>query len=197
MLHYNLSSLSLCAPFRLLRRSGSVRSRQSPSGKVTSSPIRSISSPSWWMRIRSSPRRPIMCELRQLARCSPCKTDSGQCDSLTCWLEWDCCYLWLCSRIAAILLPLDLPCTSVSGQISSLLIWLNLGSHFPCLDDASSEPGLGIQWPVLWQLGCLSCSDTEVEAPAQLIPHLPPQFLLQFRYFTSNSSGLGLFLTII
>lgn len=154
MLHYNLSSLSLCAPFRLLRRSGSVRSRQSPSGKVTSSPIRSISSPSWWMRIRSSPRRPIMCELRQLARCSPCKTDSGQCDSLTCWLEWDCCYLWLCSRIAAILLPLDLPCTSVSGQISSLLIWLNLGSHFPCLDDASSEPGLGIQWPVLWQLGC-------------------------------------------
>lgn len=104
--------------------------------------------------------------------------------------------MWLCSRIAAILLPLDLPCASVSGQISSLLIWLNLSSHFPYLE-VPSEPGLGIRQPVLWQVGCLSCSDTEVETPAQLILHLPPQFLLQFRYFTSNSSGLGLFLTII
>lgn len=61
---------------------------------------------------------------------------------------------------------------------SSGLIWAAI-SHL----DVPSEPGLGIQRPVLRQLGCLSCSDTEVETLAQLILCLPPQFLLQFRYF--------------
>ena len=50
--------------------------------------------------------------------------------------------LWLCSRIAAILLPLDLPCTSVSGQISPDLA--TFGQPFPYLDGVPSEPGLGI-----------------------------------------------------
>lgn len=36
--------------------------------------------------------------------------------------------LCLCSRIAAILLPLDLPCTSMFGQSCSLLIWLRMGN---------------------------------------------------------------------
>lgn len=47
---------------RLHRRSGSVRSRQSPSGLETSWPTRSISSPSWWTRSPSSPRGPTTCE---------------------------------------------------------------------------------------------------------------------------------------
>lgn len=51
---------------RSRRRSGSARSRQSPSGKGTSLPTRSISSRSWWTRTHSSPNGPTTCELRSL-----------------------------------------------------------------------------------------------------------------------------------